>query len=72
MGATLQISVITRIFLIHTSLDFRSEECHDLRNIFVEVRKSYQTSDVDNFDLENRDPVNLVDNSCPHAICNLT
>lgn len=42
--------------LIHTSLDFRSEEYYDLSNMFVEFEKHDQTNDVDRCDPDNGDP----------------
>lgn len=60
------------ISLTHTYFDLRSKEYYDLSNLFVEVYKYDQTSDVDNCDPNNGDPIKLIDGSCTHAIFNLT
>ena len=60
------------IFPIQTSSNLRLEEYYDLSNLFVEVGKYDQTSDVDSFHRDNGGRVILIDSNCPHEICNLT
>lgn len=57
------------IFLIHISSDLRSKEYYDLIDLFVEVEKYGQTSDVNCCHLNDGD---LVHSSFSRAICNLT
>lgn len=60
--------VAHEFYLIHTSLDFRSQEYYDLSNQFFEVKKYDRTSDADGFHPNNNDHVILTDNNFPHAI----